>query len=105
MRLLELGPPQSGKVVVVDVDELVEVLVEVLVLVEVEEEELVLVDELVLLLDEELDVLVEVLVVEGDGGVTVRLNGPLDPPHDPAKPSTTIMYVWPAVTVGVTSEP
>jgi len=44
-------------------------------------------------------------VVEGDGGVTVRLNGPLDPPHDPAKPSTTIMYVWPAVTVGVTREP
>ena len=31
-----------------------------------------------------------VLVVEALGGVTLKLNAPLEPPHDPPKPSTTI---------------
>src|SRR5947207_2642625 len=41
-----------------------------------------------------------VVVVEDEGGVTVRLKVPVAPPY----PSTTMKYVCPAVTVGVMRE-
>jgi len=49
--------------------------------------------------------LVDVVVLPPAGGTTVTANAPLEPPHDPAYPSTTMTYVWPATTVGVSSEP
>ncbi len=82
-----------------DDDVLVDVLVVEVVLVEEElvelellelVEELVVTEDDVLLLEDELDVLllVVVLVVGTAGGVTVRMKGPLEPPHDAANPST-----------------
>ena len=43
---------------------------------------------------------VVVVVVEAPGGVTVRVKFPCDKP----KPSTTMKYVFPAVTLGVMRE-
>jgi hypothetical protein len=46
-----------------------------------------------------------VVVVVPPGGITASRNCPLAPPHEPPYPSTTMKYVWPAATVGVTREP
>jgi hypothetical protein len=85
----------------VDVELDVDVLVDdvVLRLVDVELDVDVLVDDDVVWLVD-VDVLLVVVVVGATGAVTVRLYLPFAP----FRPSTTMKYVVPAVTVGVTDE-
>jgi hypothetical protein len=101
-----VGPPRVLVVelatIVVVVDEVVVLLV-VGVLVVVTEEDGGVVEVVVTEVDG--GVTVVVVVTEDTGGVTVRVKLPLEPPQEPEKPSTTIQYGWPAVTLRLTREP
>ena len=107
LNAIVLGSPQTGSVVlvvevtavvvvrmVVDDDVLVVLLVvgtivDVLVVVGRIVLEDVLLEDVLLEVEELVLGAVEVVVVVGaPGGVTVRLNAPLAPPHEPANPST-----------------